>query len=189
MGQPSEIQLIDALIEREGGYVNNPADKGGPTRFGVTEAVARAYGYKGAMQALPRDTAVQIYRQRYWLAPKLDQVATRYPAIAAELFDIGVNMGVSVAGTFLQRCLNVMNNQGQLYADVSTDGGIGQLTLFALDCFRQRRGEDGGEVLLVAIRSLRGARYIAIGEDRPANETFEYGWFARMVGMLKGALS
>ena len=42
-------RLIDALIEREGGYVDHPADKGGPTCFGITEAVARAHGYRGAM--------------------------------------------------------------------------------------------------------------------------------------------
>ena len=34
--------LIDAVIDREGGYVNHPADRGVPTRWGVTEAVARA---------------------------------------------------------------------------------------------------------------------------------------------------
>ena len=50
--------MIDALIEREGGYSNHPADKGGPTCFGITEAVARAHGYAGAMRNLPRDEAV-----------------------------------------------------------------------------------------------------------------------------------
>ena len=55
--------LIDALIEREGGYVNHPADRGGPTCFGITEAVARAHGYRGAMRQLPRDEAVAIYRR------------------------------------------------------------------------------------------------------------------------------
>ena len=47
--------LIDALIEREGGYVHHPADKGGATCFGVTEAVARANGYVGDMRFLPRE--------------------------------------------------------------------------------------------------------------------------------------
>ena len=41
-------ELIDELIEREGGYANHPADKGGPTRFGITEAVARAHVAKPA---------------------------------------------------------------------------------------------------------------------------------------------
>jgi lysozyme family protein len=46
--------LVDALIEREGGYVRHPADRGGPTCFGITEAVARAHGYAGPMRQLPR---------------------------------------------------------------------------------------------------------------------------------------
>ena len=57
--------LIDALIEREGGYVNHPAEKGGPTCFGITEAVARAHGCGGAMRQLPRADAAAIYRRIY----------------------------------------------------------------------------------------------------------------------------
>ena len=49
--------LIDDLIDREGGYVDHPADRGGRTCFGITEAVARAHGYDGAMRDLPRATA------------------------------------------------------------------------------------------------------------------------------------
>lgn len=180
--------LIDGVIGREGGYSNNPADKGGATRWGVTEQVARAYGYKGEMKALPRDFAVAVYRQAYWLALCLDVVAQRYPAVAAELFDIAVNMGTSVAGSFLQRCLNAFNDEGAHYADLGVDGRVGAVSLHALDCFRQRRGDEGGEALLEAIRSLRGARYIEITEARPANEAFTYGWFRRMVVMLKAAL-
>lgn len=63
-------QLIDDLIDREGGYVNHPADRGGATCWGITEAVARAHGYRGAIRALPRDEAAAIYRRLYWLRPK-----------------------------------------------------------------------------------------------------------------------
>ena len=93
--------LIDGLIEREGGYVNHPADKGGPTCFGITEAVARAHGYSGVMRNLPRHEAAAIYRRLYWLRPRFDQLAKRSERIAAELFDTGVNMGPAVAATFL----------------------------------------------------------------------------------------
>ena len=56
-------QLLDELLEREGDYVNHPADRGGPTRYGITEAVARAHGYSGAMAELPREEAAAIYRR------------------------------------------------------------------------------------------------------------------------------
>jgi lysozyme family protein len=85
--------LLDGLLQREGGYVNNPADRGGPTNYGITEQVARAFGYAGDMRSLPRSTALEIYRRQYWAGPGFDQVALRYPALAAELFDTGVNMG------------------------------------------------------------------------------------------------
>lgn len=93
--------MIDALIDREGGYVNHPGDKGGPTCFGITEAVTRAHGYAGAMQSMPRDEAAAIYRRLYWLRPRFDQIAKRSARVAAELFDTGVNMGPSVATTSL----------------------------------------------------------------------------------------
>ena len=106
-------RLIDALIDREGGFVDHPADKGGPTCFGITEAVARAHGYAGPMRQLPRSEAVAIYRRLYWLRPRLDEVAARSGRLAAELFDTGVNMGPAVAITFLQRALTALNRGGK----------------------------------------------------------------------------
>src|SRR3954467_2040964 len=102
-------RLIDALIEREGGFVSHPADEGGPTCFGITEAVARAHGYAGPMRQLPRDEAAAVYRRLFWKRPAFDRVAERSVAIAAELFDTGVNMGPPVAATFLQRALTALN--------------------------------------------------------------------------------
>src|SRR5436190_21481720 len=89
--------LVEALIEREGGFVDHPADNGGPTCFGITEAVARAHGYAGPMRLLQRSEAAAIYKRLYWLRPRLDQVAARSARLAAELFDTGVNMGPAVA--------------------------------------------------------------------------------------------
>src|SRR3546814_16009430 len=62
--------LIDAVIDREGRYVNHPADRGGATCWGITEAVARAEGYAGAMRDLPRADAASLYRRLYWLRPR-----------------------------------------------------------------------------------------------------------------------
>lgn len=187
MGQQfNEIDArIDAVIGREGGYSNHPADKGGPTRWGITEQVARAHGYKGDMRILPREIAVVIYRQAYWIDPGFAEVERRYPAVADLLFDIGVNMGVSIAGLFLQRVLNAMNDGGKLYPDIAVDSRLGKVTLHALDAYRQRRGVEGGDRLWKAIEALRGARYIEISEARAANEAFTYGWFGRMVEMAR----
>jgi lysozyme family protein len=174
--------LIDGLIEREGGYANHPADKGGPTRFGITEAVARAHGYAGAMAALPRDEAAAIYRRLYWLRPRFDEVAERSARLAAELFDTGANMGPAVAATFLQRALTALNRNGQDYPDLVPDGRIGPATLAALDAFMAIRGASGETVILRAVEALQGERYLRLAERRPANEAFLYGWLANRIG-------
>jgi lysozyme family protein len=175
--------LIDALIDREGGYVNHPADRGGPTNFGITEAVARAHGYLGGMRDLPRSEAAAIYKRLYWLRPKLDQVAKRSESLAAELFDTGVNMGPAVAATFLQRALSALNRDRKDYPDLVPDGRIGPATLSALDTFLELRGRKQGEtVLLRALDALQGERYLRLAERRPANEAFLYGWLANRIG-------
>lgn len=175
-------ELIDAVIDREGGYSAHRADAGGATRWGITRDVARASGYEGAMPALPRDTAVTMYRRLYWLRPGFDRVAARAPAIAAELFDTGVNMGPETATVFLQRALNALNRGATDYPDLANDGRIGVGTLAALDAFLARRGAGGEEVLLKAIEALQGERYLALAERRPANEAFLYGWLANRIG-------
>ncbi len=174
--------LIDAVIGREGGYSDHPADRGGPTRWGVTERVARAHGYDDDMRGFPRSRAVAIYRRLYWLRPGYDRVAERAPAIAAELFDTGVNMGPAVATGLLQRALNALNRGASDYPDIATDGRVGPATLAALDGFLARRGPAGERVLLTAIEALQGERYIHLAERRPANEAFVYGWLANRIG-------
>jgi lysozyme family protein len=177
-------KLISDLIGREGGYTNNPKDTGGPTCWGITEQVARAFGYSGDMQALPRPTAIEIYKARFWLGPKLDQVAAILPDVAAELFDAGVNMGIAMAGRYLQRALNVLNRGAIDYPDILVDGGIGAMTIAALKGYRQHRADgEGAAVLLWLVRALRAGRYVEIAEANASQETFEYGWIARQVRM------
>jgi lysozyme family protein len=173
--------LIDAVIDREGRYVNHPADRGGPTCWGITEAVSRAEGYDGAMRDLPRHEAADIYRRLYWLRPGFDKVARRAPKIAAELFDTGVNMGTATAAGFLQRALNALNRAARDYPDVALDRTIGSRTLAALDAFLKTRGRSGETVLLRAMEALQGERYVALAERRPSQEAFLYGWLANRI--------
>lgn len=167
---------IDKVIGREGGYSNNPADKGGETMWGITAAAARAFGYTGPMAQMTRDTAIAIYRARYWSQPKLDQVQALDGDIAEKLLDVGVNMGPATGVQFLQRALNVLNNQGKAFPDIAVDGGIGAMTLAALQSFIAQRGNDGRRVLLGMIASQQSVRYVEIAEKNPSQETFEYGW-------------
>lgn len=175
---------IDALIAREGGYVNHPADRGGPTRFGITEQRARAHDFKGDMRDLPIQMARDIYRSMYWERPGFEVVSRRMPRLAEELFDTGVNMGPKVAATFLQRALNVLNRGSTDYPDIAADGDIGQMTTNSLDTFKAKRGAQAETILLRAVDALQGARYIEIAEKNPSQEAFAFGWLANRVGPL-----
>ena len=174
--------LIDTVIGREGGYSNHPADRGGATRWGITEAVARAHGYRGDMRGFPRDEAVGIYRRIYWSRPGFDRIADNAPEIAAELFDTGVNMGPAVAVSFLQRALNALNRGGSDYPDIVPGTRIDDATVTALTTFLDRRKPNGESVLMKAVEALQGERYLNLAERRPANEAFLYGWLANRLG-------
>ncbi|GLV22580.1 hypothetical protein TomMM35A_24280 [Sphingobium sp. TomMM35A] len=174
--------LIEEVIAREGGFSHHPADRGGATNFGITEAVARANGYAGDMRRLPRALAESIYRRLYWERPGYAFVAEMVPEIAAELFDSAVNMGAATATGFLQRALNALNRNQKDYPDLKVDRVIGAKTLAALKAFMALRGKAGEKVLLKAIEALQGERYLALAESRPANEAFLYGWLANRVG-------
>lgn len=174
--------LIDELIEREGGYVNHPADRGGPTRWGITEPVARQQGYAGDMRNLPQEEAAAIYRRLYWIKPGYDRLAQIAPLLAAELFDTGVNMGTATATGFLQRALNALNHNQAEYPDIKIDRQIGPATLNALQRFLKSRGTAAETVLIKAVDALQGAHYIRLAESRPSQEAFLYGWITNRIG-------
>ncbi len=176
-------QYLDELIKREGGYVNNPADRGGATKFGITEAVARENGYKGNMKDLPLEFAKSIYKKQYWLEPRFDQVNALSPSVAEELLDTGVNCGPNFAKPLLQRALNLLNNQGRAgWPDLKVDGVYGSATLGALKTYLSKRGKDGEKVLVRVLNIMQGQRYIEICERNPKQEQFFYGWIANRIG-------
>jgi lysozyme family protein len=148
----------------------------------VTEAVARAHGYRGEMRGFPREDAVQIYERVYWARPGFDRVGAIAPQIAAELFDTSVNMGPAVAVSFLQRALNALNRGASDYADITHGVRVDEPTLDALRAYLEKRAPYGEGVLLKALEALQGERYLALAERRPANEAFLYGWLANRIG-------
>lgn len=174
-------RTIDDILAVEQGYVDHPDDRGGPTNWGITQAVARQNGYDGPMQDMPESFAREVYRKRYIVAPGFDKVAIYSEAVAGELIDTGVNMGPHRATEFFQRALNVFNKQGSMYADVLVDGRIGAVTIDAFRKFLRFRGADGERVMLRALNALQGVRYIEIAENNPSQESFAYGWFLNRI--------
>lgn len=177
------LRLASSLLGKEGGYVNHPDDKGGPTNWGITQAVARANGYDGDMRNLARDHAMAIYKLLYWHRPHFDLVAIAgMPLTAGQLFEAGVNMGPGTVTRFVQRALNAMNRKGRDWPDLAVDGQLGQSSLGAMRAMLRLRGAAADRVLARAVDCLQGVRYIEIAESRPANESFVYGWFSARVG-------
>jgi lysozyme family protein len=178
---PRLDQIIDDLIDREGGYVHHEDDRGGPTMYGITEKVARLHNFDGPMRHLPKSLAVQIYKDQYWSGPKFDRVAMLNMRIAEELLDTGVNMGIAWAGKFLQRSLNALNHDGTHYSYITVDGLIGNNTLGALKDYLDRRPTNGEAVLMKSLNCLQGVRYIEISESRVQNKSFTFGWFQHRI--------
>lgn len=166
----------------EGGYSDSPDDSGGKTRYGITEAVARAEGYKGDMRNLPLWFAKRIYRKRYWDAMRLDDVGALSSDLSAKLFDIGVNMGNGEAVTFLQRSLNAMNDEQTYYSSIKVDGDLGPKTVATIKAYADHYHLYSPYVVLLrAINALQGTHYIDIYESRPKDGEFVFGWFNQRI--------
>lgn len=183
--------IIDEVIRKErgsgDGYVDHPNDRGGPTKDGITEVVARANGWQGSMRELPDALVRKIYRNRYIVEPKFDLVAVIDENVGFELIDTGVNMGPVRAAGFFQEWLNGFNMQGSRYHDVMVDGRVGEVTLDAFRKYRRWRGAEGALVMVYALNCSQGAKYLEFTQNQETQEDFLYGWVrARVMEQLQG---
>lgn len=181
---PRVEAAIDRVIEREGGFVDHPNDRGGPTMYGITVNIAKENGYFGAMPDLPRNLARNIYRKRFISAPSFDRVLAISPAVGEELIDTGINMGPGRASIFFQEWLNGFNLQGKTYSDLFVDGRIGNDTLKAFIAYLDKRGDEGELVMVAALNSTQGEFYRNIAKQDQTQEDFLYGWIrTRVLGL------
>lgn len=177
-------EFINEILAVEGGYVDDPQDSGGETNFGVTKRVAVKSGYNGPMKEMTRWQARAIYMTLYWDVLNLDIIEKLSPSVAKELADTGVNQGVGRAAEFLQRSLNVLNNQEKMYTDIVVDNDIGPATVRALQKYLELRGTGGELVLYNMLNCLQGAFYVTLAERRVKDEKFVFGWFTHRINIL-----
>ncbi len=175
-------KTINAIIDREAGYVDNKDDSGGPTRFGITEKKAREYDYTGRMQDLQREFAYMIYEDEYWNGIMADELVKLSIPVAEEMADTAVNLGPAQAVSFLQRSLTALNtrNNELLYPDVKNDHVMGRKTIAALKAYLGQRTEP------ILVRSLNGLQlnfYMELTERRKKDRNFFYGWVRTRVVM------
>lgn len=152
-------QAFDTLLKHEGGFSDHPADPGGKTRFGITEAVVRKMGYHGDMRELPIDLAKRIYKTRYWDAVRAEELPE---AIRYAVFDAAVNSGPRQAIRWLQRAVGV-----------NDDGIIGPKTLAAV------RAADPEQL----VRRMLAQR-LRFMTDLPTWPTFGRGWARRIADLM-----
>jgi len=150
-------QAFDLLMRFEGGYTDHVADKGGPTKYGITISVARQHGYQGDMRELPLQLAKDIYKKAYWDAVKADSLPD---SVRYDVFDAAVNSGVGRATQWLQMAVKT-----------DADGIIGPKTLAAAANCKNVKGK---------FNSLRLSFMTGLGNW----DVFSRGWARRIADVM-----
>jgi len=174
-------QIASEIVDREGGFVNDPNDPGGATNFGVTIHAMRRLGLdldgdgdvdETDVRALPRERAVEIFIAHYYRAARIDRLPE---ALQPAVFDMQVNAG-SNAVRILQRLLREMGHE------IAVDGIIGPQTIAAA----QAAQDSAGQHLIDAYGIARRNYYYRIGDRRPASRRYatrrdggKGGWILR----------
>lgn len=172
--------IIDEILEKEGGYVNDSDDRGGETNFGVTKATAREYGFEGDMKDLQEAMARAIYYSRYISKPNFNMVYDTDKALGDAVILFGVHSGQNRAGRMLQRLLNVLNDGGRWYSDLVVDGKVGPKTITSLKQYIEVRGLSGRKLIYDAYKAMVASFYIELAEKDSSQEKFLYGWLKRV---------
>tara|TARA_B100000902_G_C26971069_1_gene745387 strand:- start:151 stop:630 length:480 start_codon:yes stop_codon:yes gene_type:complete len=149
-------EIIETVLEHEGGYVNDPDDMGGETKYGIAKRWYPAVDIKN----LTKEHAKQIYHKDYWKKGKCDKVPSQLRHI---YFDMCVNFGRGGAVKVLQEAANSKNKN-----KIDVDGGIGPATLKAIQ-----------NISLDRVRAYRVLRFANIVIQKPKQEKFWLGWFRR----------
>lgn len=175
--------IYSEVLKLEGGsaYTNDKTDRGGKTRWGITEALARRHGYAGEMKDLPESFAKVVFKEEFWDGNRLDDIAGISEAVAREVYDSGVNVGPARAARWLQASLNIFNYGPDAHTDLVVDGRIGRASLNALRDYLAKRGNQGLTVLLRALNGYQFAHYANLAEADQSQRKYTFGWVANRV--------
>lgn len=175
-------ETIDAIIRREGGYVDRAEDRGGPTNRGITAATLGAWRGLGRrataaeVEHSKESEARAIYRSRYIEQPKF--LAIENDALFDAVVDVGVNCGPWRAVQFLQRSLGL-----------EEDGRLGPITrgaIAAADVGQLYRDFVAERVRYYG-RLISGDRTDADRDGIPDAAEFASGWLNRTAEFVRRA--
>lgn len=155
--------ILASIIFVEGGYTDDPYDPGGETKYGITERVAREYGYTGEMEDLTMDQANEIYSTLYVIQPNFVEFIDISPAIAHKLIDAGINVGTVRVSLWLQHLLNMFSRNGYDYPKIKEDGIIGTQTIDAYRALEDKRGKEKAcQLILKGLDGYQAHYYISL---------------------------
>ncbi|MCJ9428562.1 glycoside hydrolase family 108 protein [Kordiimonas marina] len=171
---------VKHTLQFEGGFVDDPRDPGGATKFGVSLRFLRGAGHDlgdidgdgdvdtDDIKALTRDQAIAIYKSKFWDRYGYGDLPT---TIAARTFDMCVNMGPKQAHITLQRALRSCSY------GVKVDGYMGPQTIGAADSYVALM--RSAEPLMDAIRREQAKFYCDLVAEKPALKKYLDGWLRR----------
>jgi len=154
------LRAVEVVLKHEGGYVNNPSDPGGETKYGISK---RSYPHLDIAN-LTREDAIAIYYRDFYA--KYGYGRLNDEAVATKVFDMAVNMGPATAHRLLQEALVFLGYP------VAVDGILGPQTVAAANRADPRR-------LLQVLRWRAAERYFHIADQRPQSRAFLLGWLRR----------
>ena len=152
-------RAVMVVLRHEGGYVDDPLDRGGETNFGISSRSNPDID----ISSLTRAQAVEIYWERYWRGLHYEELP---PQVATKTFDLAVNMGRRKAVACLQRALRACGLR------VRVDGILGPETWGAV-------WKTDGASLLPALRSEAAGEYRLIAARDSSQIRFVRGWLDR----------
>lgn len=158
-------RALEITLAYEGGYVNNPLDRGGATNYGITQrsydAWRKTTGQEPRSVDLIEDLEVRaIYLADYWMPCNCDSLPD---PIAIALFDMAVNSGTWNAKMALQRAVNVR-----------ADGVIGDVTV---------RAVNATPAVLLRLMKQRASVICDEVQERPSQTAFLHGWINRLLDL------
>ena len=148
-------EIVDNVIEREGGYVDHPKDPGGETKYGI----AKRSHPKEDIKNLTKERAEEIYYDDYWVPSKAPFLPH---SIQETFFDMVVNMGQRSAVKILQKACNSKK------CGLKVDGRIGKLTIAATKKIDASR-----------LKVFRILYYADLIKRKPSLKAFIVGWIRR----------
>ena len=149
-------KAIPFLLEKEGGLSNDKNDKGGLTKYGISQA---AYP-KLNIKALTKEQAAAIYKSDYWDKMSLDKVESQLKA--SLLFEMGVNFGIITVA-----------KMAQVLVKVDDDGIIGKDTLAAINAFEEN-------IFIPSLKLVAIDKYRRICNNDKTQKGFLLGWLNRI---------